>query len=327
MLCQSGPQAKVGAYHLSETTMTALFASAQVRSILSRLEWRRFDTPFNRLMCLFMAIVIPVEVLLAMAVHLRGVGELLDIWPAMILLFVCLGYCVLRPLPRLLVGCELAIWAVPLTEVLSLLIQVSGRSPRPLVDSNLNAIDARMHFSTAFVVHLAARAPLAQLGLTVSYSLVQVLVIAAILAPPFFGHPGASRRFVLGIVFAAVVTAGLTALWPAIGPWTTEGLVPTKQQAAVAAYLMRLKSSSPVDLDMIDAGIVSFPSFHVVLAILSATALASIRRLRGWVWALAGLICISTITTGWHFGIDVIGGLVLAILTIAVLKGLEGRCF
>ena len=84
----------------------------------------------------------------------------------------------------------------------------------------------------------------------------------------------------------------------------------------MAAYLIRLKSSAPVELDMNNAGIVSFPSFHVVLAILSAVALSSIRRLRAWAWALAALICISAVTTGWHYGIDILGGLILAILTM-----------
>jgi membrane-associated phospholipid phosphatase len=75
-----------------------------------------------------------------------------------------------------------------------------------------------------------------------------------------------------------------------------------------------------VDLDMNDAGIVSFPSFHVVLALLSAMALGTIRSLRVWVWALAGLICISAVTTGWHYGVDILGGMILAIVTLIAVS-------
>ena len=62
----------------------------------------------------------------------------------------------------------------------------------------------------------------------------------------------------------------------------------------------------------------SFPSFHVALAILAAIALSSIRRLRIWVWGLTALICVSTLTTGWHYAIDVLGGLVLAPISLLV---------
>jgi membrane-associated phospholipid phosphatase len=155
-----------------------------------------------------------------------------------------------------------------------------------------------------------------EIGLDIVYFLLPPLIIAAILIPSLCGHSEASRRYVLGIVIAAIVTAALSALWPAVGPWTTQNIKPTKEQAGVAAYLISLKSSAPVEIDMNNAGIVSFPSFHVVLAILSAVALSTIRRLRAWAWALAGLICISAITTGWHYGIDILGGLILAIITM-----------
>jgi membrane-associated phospholipid phosphatase len=42
----------------------------------------------------------------------------------------------------------------------------------------------------------------------------------------------------------------------------------------------------------------------------------SIRRLRAWAWVLTVLICISAITTGWHYGVDVLGGIILAIVSV-----------
>jgi hypothetical protein len=59
--------------------------------------------------------------------------------------------------------------------------------------------------------------------------------------------------------------------------------------------------------------IVSFPSFHVILAVLSAVALNGVPRVRRWAWALATLTSISTITTGWHYGVDVLGGLAVSL--------------
>jgi len=210
----------------------------------------------------------------------------------------------------------LAIWAVLLMSTLSLLIQIAGRSHYPLIDQTLASMDAQAHFSTIYCMHLVARVPLVKTGLAITYVMLSPFIIAAVLIPTLSGHSDAARRYVLGIVIAAILTAALSAIWPAAGPWTTQDFRPTKEQAGVTAYLIRLKSSAPVDLDMNDAGIVSFPSFHVVLAILSAVALGTIRRLRAWSWVLAGLICISAITTGWHYGIDILGGIILTVVTM-----------
>jgi len=75
------------------------------------------------------------------------------------------------------------------------------------------------------------------------------------LLPPFCGHVNASRRYVLSIVLAAVFTAVLFALWPAAGPWTAQSFTPTKDQAAVTAYLTLLKSHALVVADMNNGGL------------------------------------------------------------------------
>jgi membrane-associated phospholipid phosphatase len=288
----------------------------QTASIDPRSAWKKYATPFQCMMGITLAVLIPGEVILAQAVHLRGLSQLLAVWPGLLLLVGILCYCIWRSFPRLIETCQLAIWAVLFTNTLSLLIQIAGRSPCPLIDQTLNSMDARVHFSTIYFVHLVARVPQVGTGLAIAYALLSPFIIAAILIPTLSGHSEAARRYVLGIVIAAILTAALSALWPAAGPWTTQEFRPTNEQAGVTAYLIRLKSSSPVDLDINDAGIVSFPSFHVLLAILSALALGTIRRLRAWSWALAGLICISAITTGWHYGIDILGGIILAIVTM-----------
>ena len=263
-----------------------------------------------------LAVLIPGEAILAKAVRLGGLSQLISAWPGLLLLIGVLCYCITRSFPKLIEACQLAIWAVLMTNTLSLLIQIAGRTPRPLTDYTFAAMDARAHFSTTWIVHLVARAPAVERSLAIAYSLLLPFIIAAILVPALNGRAEAARRYVLGIVLAAILTAALFALWPAVGPWTTQEFAPTKEQALVAAYLIRLKSSAPVYIEMNNAGIVSFPSFHVALAILSAVALGSIRWLRAWVWVITGLICISAITTGWHYGVDVLGGIILAIITV-----------
>lgn len=263
-----------------------------------------------------LGVVLPAEILLGLLVHLRSGGGWLSTAYGLLILAAALWYCQWRPLPRLIEACELAIWAVVFSDVLAILIQIAGRSPRPLVDSQLAGLDARLHFQTSSAVHLAAHLHGLKIGLGLSYALVSPLVIIAVLLLPFCGYATSARRFIVAIVVAAFLTAAMFALWPAAGPWRTEGFRPTATQARITAYLLLLKSHAAVALDMQDAGIVAFPSFHVVLAILSAAALSSIRVLRILVWVIAALICASTLTTGWHYLVDVAAGLAVAAVSI-----------
>ena len=284
--------------------------------------WDQAATRFNLFMVFTVAILVPVEIVLAKAVQLNGLRNLLGNWPGLLALIAVWSFCRWFHVPRLIDLAESAVWAVLLTNTLPLLILVAGRNNRQLQDSALAAADTWMHFNTAYFVDLAAQLPALHIAATVAYASLPWLLLAAILLPPLCGHARASRRFILGIVFSAVITAALFALWPASGPWTTQNFLPTSDQAAASAYLALLNSQAPVTIDMHNAGIVSFPSYHVVLAILSALALGSVRPLRPAAWVLAILICASTVLTGWHYGIDLIGGLLVAIISVTAVNSI-----
>lgn len=257
---------------------------------------------------------------LARAVHFVGSGQLLNVWLGAAFLGALLWYCRRRPLPRLIESCELAIWAILYFQALAVTMQIAGRSPRPLVDAQLTALDRAMHFSTLAFARAVEHWPVLHIGLAVIYILVGPMLIAGVLVPPVMGKGDASRRLVAGVVVAAILTAIAFALWPAAGPWTTEGFHANREQHAVTQYLALLKSPATLDLSKGDAGIVAFPSFHVLLAMMSALALASVRRLRAIAWTLAILVAISTLTTGWHYLTDVLGGLALTVIAAAAAR-------
>jgi membrane-associated phospholipid phosphatase len=67
-------------------------------------------------------------------------------------------------------------------------------------------------------------------------------------------------------------------------------------------------------------GMICFPSFHVIWAILCVAALWGYRFLRIPVALLAAMIILSTVTTGWHYFIDVLGGVVIAALSLSAAR-------
>jgi membrane-associated phospholipid phosphatase len=68
------------------------------------------------------------------------------------------------------------------------------------------------------------------------------------------------------------------------------------------------------------SSLIAFPSFHVIMAVLSAVALWSVRRARIPAAVLCGLIVCSTVATGWHYVVDVLAGIVFAALAHAGAK-------
>jgi hypothetical protein len=246
------------------------------------------------------------------------ITQFIDI-PSVVILTACVYY--RSYVPRVTATVEVVMLAILTMPTLALLPQVVARLPRPLVDSQLATVDSAAHFNTAYFVDVVNGSALLQFVSAVAYKPVLFyLIFAAILLPPVLGYANHSRRLLLAVVVAGIATTFLFWLWPAIGPWTVEGFTPTKEQVGVTGYFNQLRTDVSLLANKENAAIVSLPSFHVILAILTAHTLNCIRYLRWLTRVLAVLICLSTITTGWHYGIDVISGVAVAVGSIAVSR-------
>ena len=299
--------------------MSQLQISApQVRSSHGSLAHNAVAARFYAIFAVLMVILVPGEFFMGSRLHLHRMGQqLIDAWPALSLMGACVFYVRWRPLPKIVDAAQLVLVSCLTFYVMGVLIHVAGRSPFGLVDRQLANLDSAAHFHTVAVVREIARFRVLHLLLAIIYGTTGVMVIGAAIVPAVLGRAEYSYRFILTIIFAVIMTALLFYRWPAVGPWTVEGFSPSLDQAAVGEYLARLRSELPV-MDMKSIAIVSFPSFHTVMAIASARALHFVRSTRWFTWSLAALICVSTITTGWHYGVDVFAGLVVAVVSIAM---------
>jgi membrane-associated phospholipid phosphatase len=275
---------------------------------------------FNLLMAVLISGVFVADLVLTNLKQLSGgFSQIPNLCFSITMLVILHLYSKWRSLPRFQHVCMLAVWAVIITNVLTILILLAGRSSAPLIDGNLARIDAALHFSTGSVVQKIALFPKLQTAFSILYQALTPLILLSVFVPPLCGREKESQRYVLSIMIAAIITAAAFALWPAAGPWMVFGFTPTRDQADVQTYLVSvLKSSAPAQVDSRSIGVVSFPSFHVVLALLSAIALWNVRRIRYVVVVIAAGICISTLTTGWHYLIDVVGGVTVVLASHAL---------
>jgi hypothetical protein len=203
----------------------------------------------------------------------------------------------------------------------------------PLVDAQLLWADRWLGYDwTAYAKFCVAHPWLLQsFRWAYGTNLVQPAVIGALLY--FTRLEPRFEKFVLANVVSVLLTAIVFLLFPATTAWTFLGqessatrILPDLPVVTNSwlGDLMQIRAGSGRYLTRL-SGIVAFPSFHCVSALLNAWAVWPVRRLR-WPFALLNLTMIAaTPMIGGHYLVDLVGGAVVALLTIPLVEGLHRR--
>jgi PAP2 superfamily len=210
-------------------------------------------------------------------------------------------------------------WELLLAVVLPFPVLIAARLRTPLQDSLFGHIDQSLRVS---VPGITAWADHHWIGMVLnrSYAWLLPLLAVAALAPALMGKMKCAREFLLANLVAFAIGLPMFALLPAVGPWYYYHLTPTPAQAACWNQLLLLRLPGPYIFHEQAAGVVCFPSFHVIWAILGAAGLWEFRTIRIPVALLSGMIIVSTLTTGWHYFSDVLAGIAVAALSMAIAR-------
>jgi hypothetical protein len=210
-------------------------------------------------------------------------------------------------------------WIFLLMTIIPCVVVVSARLSMPLRDQAFMHLDQHLGFNVPAIMEWASLHPNVQHILNRSYTLLFWMVALAVLLPSMMGKRKAAQEFLLANAIVFLFAVPIFTCFPAVGPWTAYHFPanPAQKICELSIRALHLNSSSSA----VEAfGIVCFPSFHVIWAILSAIALQSIKWLRIPAAILAGLIVASTLTTGWHYGTDVLGGLLTCALSLWIAR-------
>lgn len=189
----------------------------------------------------------------------------------------------------------------------------------PLIDGKLAAFDHAFLLDTRAIVAAVAHKPLFAklLGFTYNASFPLLIVTAAFL--------GVTRRarslWQLAFVFSltAIGCATLSSFFPAIGAFThfgyskefLEGLPSGVGIYHLPTFEYYRDAAVPVISMQTSNGVVTFPSFHCCLALMTAFAYAGHR----WLFPVAlvwnALVIVSTIPIGGHYIVDLFAGAAL----------------
>jgi hypothetical protein len=192
----------------------------------------------------------------------------------------------------------------------------------PLWDDRLAATDHALGFDWPTVFHAADRsAAVLWIGGIAYHSLTaQMIVAIVVLSATCQGER--LRVAVLAAILSGFVTILISGMMPAMGnvfdPAGYRRLWPSV--AWLEQDMLRgLRAGTWRTLDLTRLmGIVTFPSYHATLPVILTWAQ---RHVRGWrlvapVWA--GLTIIATPLFGGHYGVDVLAGIVLAIVGLTI---------
>lgn len=216
----------------------------------------------------------------------------------------------------------MAFWVILLTNLHFFPMYLAATMPVAMSDAWLAGIDHQLGFSVPALLALLEPYPALGDGLQLVYGSLIPMMVAAIIIPPMLDRMDKAKEFALGCLIAASISMPIFACLQAVGPWDYYGFSPPFESlSGKAGMLASLKMDTTFVIDVANRdGLITFPSFHVILTVLAAAALWSVPRMRILVTVWAGLIVFSTLGTGIHYLIDVLGGLGVATVSIVAAR-------
>lgn len=237
-------------------------------------------------------------------------------------------YTHLRPDRRIAGGAAAAGFLVLLTMLLAVSSYLGIALAFPLWDARFAALDRALGFDwTAHLAYVVERPQLARaLALAYHSSLIQpALVIVALTAG---GHLHRLQQFLLLFAVTATIVIVVSTLMPAAGAYTwhapPEALLGALRDPAAGRWhladfhALRDGSLHTIPVPYVQ-GLISFPSFHTALALVTLWALKPMRLVVVPALLVNSALIVATLTIGGHYLADVVGGALVAAASVAVV--------
>jgi membrane-associated phospholipid phosphatase len=198
----------------------------------------------------------------------------------------------------------------------------------PLRDPSLAAIDKMFGFDWIFFLKLANSFPKISEALVFAYWSTGPILLGTMLILCFRGDSGQLANFLAVLAVSSVCTGILMVIAPAAGAYVQYApehdsfshFSPNAGMWHFQAFEALRQNSNPTIDFLKSEGLVTFPSFHTVLAIIITYAVRHLRLLFWPMLTLNALVIVSTIPEGGHYLVDVIAGIVVAFVSINVVS-------
>jgi len=189
--------------------------------------------------------------------------------------FLALAVICARPIPRIAQIAKVLFWSMVFTNVFPLPIFLSIRLEMPFHDGLLADADRLLGLEVPAILGYLTQFPILSEGLNYLYDSLVSLMLVALILPAALGQKDKSHEFLLAIPLSAMATLIILSFIQAIGPWVHyTQITATESQQHATRVLQALKSWKPMvfDFEHVEP-LVALPSWHTILATLSAVAL------------------------------------------------------
>jgi PAP2 superfamily len=191
----------------------------------------------------------------------------------------------------------------------------------PLYDSALDAADAALGFDWMTWCNFIWGRPALHLILALAYVSLLPQILLSVIWFSFRGWEYRNAELLTNFILAILITTAVFHRYPALGP----GVGLASFRGAYIDQLIDLRGGRLAMLDVMHLkGVIAFPSFHAVTAILFTYA----HRRSGSFIAVAivnGLMLLSIPSEGGHYLVDVLAGVTVAGLAILATGALRQR--
>jgi hypothetical protein len=218
---------------------------------------------------------------------------------------------------------ELALYAelwVAFTATGCILTYLAAALGRPLADQLFSSIDASIRFDWVAWANFVQAHPAFAGMLHAAYGSLMPQIVCSLVIFSFARATGRNAELLMGAIVALLITCSLSALLPALGPWPH--FASSSRSAGDLAYLsdvMTLRQGGPASFSLPRMqGIVCFPSYHTVLAILLVYVHRGLRWSFPLLLVLNGLMLFSIPSEGGHYLADMFGGAATAVCAIGI---------
>ncbi len=201
--------------------------------------------------------------------------------------------------------------------------------PNPLIDNQLASADAVLGYSWKGFTEGLARLPALPEILRFFYLSSYPQLALTILVLGVLGRESSLHQFLLSGMLALIIATCFWYFWPSIGPSAFISLPADVSQRfglatdpRLGAYLLKLVYiGPPVISPTVFTGVIAFPSFHIVMALLVFW------YLRGTMFvipaSISGVAMVpATLAHGGHHLVDLLGGLAVFVLATALTSRL-----
>jgi membrane-associated phospholipid phosphatase len=195
---------------------------------------------------------------------------------------------------------------------------LTGILPLPRWDGALATADRALGLNWLDMCQWFVRHPAIEANAHTVYLSLGPEMLFLFFALELLGHHNQARAFLLLFVVSVIAALSIGILIPAAGPVVYYHL-PVPSGTVYISQMADLRNGTLRTINPFDSeGLVVFPSFHTVLAVLCAYAARPLRILKIPLLALNLLIILSSPFEGGHYFIDIIAGIILAALIISV---------